>query len=168
MEENRMELLNFLNELFTMHRDIEEKVVLCYNMHNSTLFYEDNKNGIRSEIVAPEYKDKPKEVELAYNEFFVEGADKKSVECFYSHGIYFLPGKEEGSIVFGKDYFTVHDSGKTLKGIDVVNVSFEDLILKEKISETPVCDVDEKEGGNVWQSLLVMIILFIIIWYMFF
>ena len=167
MEENRMSLFIFLNELAVVHRNLEENVSLCYNMHENKLFSEDYYTGVQKEMEIPEYRDKPVEVQLVYEEFFVEGIKKKSVECIFLHGMYFLPGQEEGSIVFGKEYFAIHGNSRVLKKVNVVNVSFKNPFPKEKISETLVCDTHENKN-KLWKWLLWIVVISVIIWRIFF
>ncbi|NVN97243.1 hypothetical protein HXX01_03375 [Candidatus Nomurabacteria bacterium] len=172
MEGIRTDLLIFLNELASIHRDLKETISLCYHMSEDRLFSEDYNTEVKTEIVVPEYKCKPTEIELAYDAFFIESTDKKSVECIFLHGMYFLPGKEEGSIVFGRDYFVVLCDKETLRKVDVVNVSFQNSVLKEKASETPVCDVSKNKNklgkrllnGLFWIFVIAVIIYLIVMY----
>ncbi len=163
MKENRMELLTFLNELANVHRDLDENMCLYYNMHWNTLISKDWRENTLEEIKVPSYKDKPTEVKSAYNQFFVEGTNKESVECILRHGMYFLPGQNEGSIIFGKSYFVITHDVNFLKNVKVVSSDSENFFLKEKVSEVPV-DETHKKKSKFWEWLLLIIAFSILIW----
>lgn len=120
MEGIRTDLLIFLNELVNVHRDLNFYVSLCYDMYQNTLILKRWGESMPEKIITPEYKHKPTEIKLAYDQFFVEG-EEKSIRFIFLHGLLFYPGKKEGSIVFGKNSFIINSHPDSIKDVRVVN-----------------------------------------------
>ena len=131
MENNRTDLLIFLNEIAAIHRNINTYESLCYDMYQNTLTLWSDMRGVSYNVKVPDYKSRPTEVKLAYQQFFVE-ANNKSIEFIFLHGMFFHPGKNEGLIVFGKNYYVMDNHPYAIKDVKVANWCKENIYPVKK------------------------------------
>lgn len=104
-------IISFFKELASTYASLNPSLSMCYHMTDNEMYLGGVFGNIGIQLKGDySFEGILNEIPMKRDPLFEEliiNWDEKKVKCFFVDGMYFLPGKCDNAIIFGKDLHTV-------------------------------------------------------------
>lgn len=113
-------IISFFKELASTYAELNPSLSMCYHMEDKEM-YLGNCFGEGGGVImrTKEFEKLPEDKTERHSQFkeLIIDWETKKVKCFFVDGMYFIPGKMDDAVIFGKDILVVVKDAWMIKGV---------------------------------------------------